>query len=127
MRQSSPSAIASAALAIRSFSPRAAATFSARSAFLASRCASMVVVIFSSRASRLARSPTAFASVTADRTFCTEAAASSGPTAPPEIRCSSRSTSNFSASYRSVKNFSASAGEPSGYCPTARSPSEVRT
>ncbi len=76
---------------------------------------------------RPSRSPTALAPVTCSRTVRTEAAPSSGDITPDLTRCSSRSTSKARASYRSVKNFSASSGVPSGYWPTARSPSVVFT
>ena len=126
-RQSLPSAIFSASATSFSLDTLASAVFCTRSARRDSRCPSITGRSASSRVVREARSPTALASVTCAETVFTDWSASSGDITPERIRCSSSSTSNDSASNRSVKNASASSGVPAGYCPTARSPSAVRT
>ena len=127
LRQSLDSASVSASATIASLRTLDSATFWARSALRASRWTSITLARASRRATSPSRSPTACASATCALTVLTDPAASSGASAPDLIRCSSRSTSNASASKRSVKNLSASSGEPSGYWPTDLSPSVVRT
>ena len=81
----------------------------------------------SSRASSPARSPTACASVIDSRRWATVVAASLGGTPPARIRCSRSATWPASSSNLRPKYASASSWVVSGYDPTGRSPSAVRT